>query len=308
MDGGGEINALWTGCKLRPTLIRSPIASSPYGERARLRGIGLDMVLNAMYKLSERSAMNRLADKVAVVTGANSGVGAAVSRLFAAEGAKVVMSARRAEALEEVAAQIAEFGGETLVVPTDISKPDDPESLMSAAMERYGRIDVLVNNAGVLESGLKPIDRYTDEDLDRIVETNQKGTMRCMRAATRRMTAGASIVNVASIAGERGCGGAAYVSSKAAVIGVTKHTALRFQVAGIRCNAVCPGNITTPMTAGLDPATLDQDMIGAMALHSNMRTQSCTPEDVANIVLFLASDESRAITGQIIVSDFGSML
>ena len=103
--------------------------------------------------------MNRLADKVAVVTGANSGVGAAIAKLFAAEGAKVVMSARRAAALEEVAAQIAEAGGEAYVVPTDISKPEDPENLMAAAVEKYGKIDILVNNAGVLEAGLKPIDR-----------------------------------------------------------------------------------------------------------------------------------------------------
>ena len=96
-----------------------------------------------------------------------------------------------------------------------------------------------------------------DEDLDRIVETNQKGTMRCMRAAARRMQSGASIVNVASVAGVKGCGGAAYVASKAAVIGVTKHTALRFQQTGIRCNAICPGNIITPMTTGTDPAVLD---------------------------------------------------
>ena len=155
---------------------------------------------------------------------------------------------------------------------------------------------------------MKPIDRYTDEDLDRIVETNQKGTMRCMRAATKRMQAGASIVNVASIAGAKGCGGAAYVSSKAAIIGVTKHTALRFQQTGIRCNAICPGNIITPMTTGTDPAALDPDMIGAMATHSNLKTPSCTAEDVANVILFFASDESRAITGQAIVTDFGAML
>ncbi|MBD9156291.1 MAG: SDR family oxidoreductase, partial [Lachnospiraceae bacterium] len=145
-------------------------------------------------------------------------------------------------------------------------------------------------------------------DLDRIVETNQKGTMRCMRAAARRMQSGASIVNVASVAGVKGCGGAAYVASKAAVIGVTKHTALRFQQTGIRCNAICPGNIITPMTTGTDPAALDPDMIGAMAAHSNLKTPSCTAEDVANVILFFASDESRAITGQVIVTDFGAML
>ena len=252
--------------------------------------------------------MNRLQGKVAIVTGANSGVGAAIAKLFAAEGAKVVMTARREAALEEVSEEIQAAGGETFVVPTDISKPEDPERLMAAAEEHFGQIDILVNNAGILEQGLKPIDRFTDEDLDRIVETNQKGTMRCMRAASSRMKPGASIVNIASVAGEKGCGGAVYVSSKAAIIGVTKHTALRFQATGIRCNAICPGNIITPMTMGTDPAALDPDMIGAMMAHSNMKTPSCQPEDVANIALFLASDESRAVTGQIIVSDFGSML
>ena len=252
--------------------------------------------------------MRRLEGKVAVVTGANSGVGAAISRLFAAEGASVVMAARRKEALDEVANEINQTGGRTLAVPCDISKPEDPEHLMATAVEAFGKIDILVNNAGILESGLKPVDRFTDEDLDRIIETNQKGTMRCMRAATTRMAAGASIVNIASVAGEKGCGGAVYVSTKAAVIGVTKHTALRFQATGIRCNAICPGTIVTPMVAGTTAADMDPDMMGAMAAHSNLKTQPCMPDDVANIALFLASDESRALTGQILVSDFGAML
>ena len=252
--------------------------------------------------------MRRLEGKVAVVTGANSGVGAAIARLFAAEGASVVMAARRKEALDEVANEINQAGGRTLAVPRDISKPEDPERLMAAAVEAFGKIDILVNNAGILESGLKPVDRFTDEDLDRIIETNQKGTMRCMRAATTRMAAGASIVNIASVAGEKGCGGAVYVSTKAAVIGVTKHTALRFQATGIRCNAICPGTIVTPMVAGTTAADMDPDMMGAMATHSNLKTQPCMPDDVANIALFLASDESRALTGQILVSDFGAML
>lgn len=252
--------------------------------------------------------MDRLKDKVVIVTGGNSGVGAATAKLLAAEGAKVVITARRAAALEAVAKEIEAAGGKVLAVPTDISKPGDAENLVEKTMEKFGKIDVLVNNAGILEEGLKPIDRYADEDLDRILETNTKGTMRCMRAVSQKMQPGASIVNVASVAGALGCGGAAYVASKSAVIGVTRHTALRFQAAGIRCNAICPGTIVTPMVADMKAEKLDPDMFGAMATHSNLKTQPCMPEDVANIILFFASDESRAITGQVLVTDFGSML
>lgn len=252
--------------------------------------------------------MARMENKVAIITGGNSGVGAACAKLLAAEGAKVVITARRKEALDEVAQQIKDAGGEVMAVVTDISKEGDADALVAQVLDEYGRIDVLVNNAGILEKGLKPIDRYEDADLDRILETNTKGAMRCIRAASAKMEAGASIVNIASVAGEKGCGGAAYVASKAAIIGVTKHTALRFQATGIRCNAICPGTVVTPMTMNQSQADLDPDMIGAMATHSNLKTQPCMPEDIANIVLFLASNESRPLTGQILVSDFGAMM
>lgn len=254
--------------------------------------------------------MGRLQDKVAIVTGGNSGVGAATALLFAKEGAKVVISARRQAQLEEVAAKIREAGGEVLAVVTDISKPEDADNLVAKTVETFGRVDILVNNAGILEQGLKPIDRVLDEDMDRIIDTNTKGTMYCMRAASAKMaeTGRGSIVNMASVAGVMGCGGAAYVASKAAVVGITRHTALRFAGTGIRCNAVCPGTVVTPMVADMNPANMDADMFGQMAKHGDLKVQPCTPEDVANILLFLASDESRAITGQAIVSDFGSTL
>ena len=254
--------------------------------------------------------MGRLQDKVAIITGGNSGVGAATAIRFAAEGAKVVISARRQAQLDEVAAKIKEAGGEVLPVVTDISKSEDAKNLVAKTLEAYGKVDILVNNAGVLESGLKPIDRVTDEDMDRIIDINTKGTMHCMREVTAEMAkaGGGSIVNVASVAGVMGCGGAAYVASKAAVIGVTRHTALRFAGKGIRCNAIYPGTIVTPMVADMKTQVLDADMMGAMAKHSDMAVQPCMPEDVANIILFFASDESRAITGQAIVTDFGSAL
>lgn len=254
--------------------------------------------------------MGRLDGKVAIVTGGNSGVGSATAELFAKEGAKVVISARRLPQLEDVAAKIRENGGEVLVVQADVSKPEDANNLIAKTVEAYGRVDVLVNNAGVLEAGLKPIEACTDEDLEWVLGINTKGCVYCTRAAVNEMMKNnsGSIINLDSVAGAFGTGGASYVTSKAAVIGLTKHTALRFTGTGIRCNSVNPSTIITPMTMNTDPASLDTNMMGQMKKHMNLSVTPCMPIDVANILLFLASDESRAITGQIIVSDFGATL
>ena len=249
--------------------------------------------------------MNRLQGKTAVITGGNSGVGEAAALLFAKEGANVVISARRASALDAVAEKIKAAGGSVLTVPTDISQDADCKALMKAAKDKFGAIDILVNNAGVLDTGLKAIDKYLDEDAEKVIAINEVGTMQCIRAALEYMETGASIVNVASVAGYNGGGGAVYVASKAAIIGITKHTALLLANKYIRCNAVCPGKIATPMTMGLNPAALDMGMMGAMSKHGDLSLKSCQAEDVANILLFLASDESKALTGQIMVSDFG---
>ncbi|RZS93056.1 SDR family NAD(P)-dependent oxidoreductase [Cuneatibacter caecimuris] len=255
--------------------------------------------------------MNRLAGKVAIITGGNSGIGAAAAKIFAAEGASVVISARREAQLKEVADSIEAAGGKVLAVPTDISKPEDAAHLVQAAVDAFGKVDVLVNNAGVLEEGLKAIDKFENEDLDYVFHINTAGTMNCMKEALKVMKGnGGSIVNVTSVAGVIGNGGASYVASKAAMNGVTRHTAMRFASDNIRCNAVCPGTVLTPMTAGMSAAAgnLDMELMGAMSAHADMKRPPCQPEDVANILVFLASDESRAITGQTIVCDFGATL
>ncbi len=252
--------------------------------------------------------MNRLQGKTAVITGGNSGVGAATALLFASEGANVVISARRKAALDEVADKITAAGGKVLAVPTDISKDGDCRALMKAAEEKFGSVDVLVNNAGVLDTGLKAIDKYLDEDAQKVIGINQIGTMQCIRAAIPHMKSGASIVNVASVAGVNGGGGAVYASTKAAVIGLTKHTAMLLSPKFIRCNAVCPGNIITPMTAAIDPKQLDMELMAVMNKHGDIRLKSCEAEDVAKILLFLASDDSKPLTGQVLVSDFGVFL
>ena len=252
--------------------------------------------------------MNNLKGKTAVITGGNSGVGAATALLFARSGANVVISARRQAALEEVAEKIKAEGGNVLTVPTDISKDEDCKSLMKAAVDAFGRIDILVNNAGVLDTGLAPVDKFDDVETQKVISINQIGTMQCIRAALAYMTEGASIVNVASVAGVNGGGGAAYVSTKSAIIGITKHTALLLADKYIRCNAVCPGTIVTPMTMNMKPEALDMRMMGAMSKHADLKIRPCMADDVANIIGFFASDDSKALTGQVVVSDFGASL
>lgn len=254
--------------------------------------------------------MNRLEGKVAIITGGNSGVGAATAVKFANEGAKVVITARREAQLEEVAVKIREMGGEVLPICSDISKVEDAKRVVAETLAAFGKIDILINNAGVLDNGLKAIDSFTDDDMNRVIDINTKGTMYMTREVSVEMakTGYGSIVNVASVAGVMGCGGAAYVASKAAIIGLTRHTALRFAGTNVRCNALCPGTIVTPMVAGMSPANMDMNIFGQMMKHNDLKCQPCFPEDLANMLLFFASDESRAITGQSIVTDFGSTL
>ncbi|MDY4812650.1 MAG: SDR family oxidoreductase [Ruminococcus sp.] len=252
--------------------------------------------------------MCRLKGKTAIITGGNSGVGGATALLFAREGANVIISARRQPALDEVAAKIKEEGGSVITVSADISKDEDCKNLMKTAMYEFGQIDILVNNAGVLDTGLAPVDKFDNDEIQKIISINQVGTMQCIRAALPYMTEGGSIVNVASVAGVNGGGGAAYVSTKAAIIGITKHTALLLADKYIRCNAICPGTIVTPMTMNMKPEQLDMRMMGAMSKHGDLKLKPCMAEDVANIIEFFASDSSKALTGQIVVSDFGASL
>lgn len=209
----------------------------------------------------------------------------------------VVISARRQQVLEEAAKEIEAAGGTVLCVPTDISKVGDVKNLVSKTVETFGQLDILINNAGVLDKGLNAIDQIDYDDLNRVIDINQKGTMYCMSEALKVMKSGASIVNISSVA--------VYVSTKAAIIGVTKHAAMRFAKEKIRCNVICPGSITTDMAVGLTPDTMDMKMMGAMSAHSDLTLQPCSPLDVAKVALFLASDDAAPLTGQVVVSDYG---
>lgn len=252
--------------------------------------------------------MGRLEGKVALVTGGNSGIGACTAELFAKEGAKVVISARRVEQLEAVAEKIKAAGGEALAVPCDISKKEQCTQAIQKTVEAFGTIDILVNNAGVVDSGIEAIEKVTDQTIDSLIDINTKGTLYLTREASKIMLEkkSGSIVNVASVAGYTGGGGVAYVASKAAVIGMTKNIAMRCASENVRCNALCPGSVVTPMTMNMKKEELDMNMMGAMAKHADLTLPVCKPDEIANAILFLASDESAAITGQVIVIDHGA--
>lgn len=254
--------------------------------------------------------MNRMKDKVVLITGGNSGIGACTAELMAAEGAKVVIAARRAEALEAVKAKITAQGGVCEAICGDVSMPEKCEELVAQAVSLFGGLDVLVNNAGVLDNGLAPIEKVDDAVLDKLLSINTKGPVYMARAAMKQMLPKKSgaIVNVASVAGYNGGGGAAYVTSKAAVIGLTKHIAMRAASDGVRCNAICPGSVVTPMVTGMKPGELDPNMMGAMSRHSDLQLPVSMPLEIANVILFLASEEASAVTGQILVIDHGANL
>lgn len=254
--------------------------------------------------------MDRLKDKVAIVTGGNSGIGESICEMFAKEGAKVVVASLGASQKDKIAKTLKSLGADYMMVPTDISKEEDVKNCFKKVLDKYKRVDIMVNNAGVLEKGLLPIDKFKTEDWEWVTRINTLGTMLCMQYATNAMKqqGSGSIINISSIAGSKGFGGSVYVSTKAAMLGLTRNTAMRFAGTGIRCNAICPGSVLTAMTTQEKPEDLDPDMFKAMNNYANLKVGISMPEDIANAVVFFASDESSAITGQELIIDKGYSL
>ena len=244
--------------------------------------------------------MGRLDGKVAVITGGNSGIGACAAELFAKEGAKVVISARRVEQLEAVADKIKAAGGEALAVPCDISDKAQCSAVIAKTLETFGTVDILVNNAGITRDGLMM--RMSEQQWDMVINVNLKSAFNFVHACTpimMRQKAG-SIINMASVVGVHGNAGQAnYSASKAGMIGLAKSIAQELGSRGIRANAIAPGFIITDMTAGLS-----EEVKTEWAKKIPLR-RGGTPEDVANIATFLASDMSSYVSGQVIQVDGG---
>ena len=244
----------------------------------------------------------RLEGKVALISGGARGQGAVEARMFASEGAKVVIGDILDDLGRQVEAEIAEAGGDITYVHLDVTSESDWEDAVRMAVDSYGKLDILVNNAGILiRAG---VEDTTVEDWDRIMDINAKGVFLGTRAVipAMREAGGGSIINISSVAGLQGSTqSAAYSSTKGAVRILTKSTAIQYAKENIRCNSVHPGIIYTDMTSdSLDTEEGQRNWMNRVPLRRLGQS-----EDVANGVLFLASDESSYMTGSELVIDGG---
>lgn len=245
-----------------------------------------------------------LAGKVALVTGGSRGIGRAVALKLAENGADVAINyAGNTAAAEEVKAAIEKLGRRAMLVQGSVADTDGVQALVNQVVKELGRLDILINNAGITRDGL--LMRMKEADWDAVLETNLKGVFNCSKAVMRTMMKQKSgrIVNMASVVGEMGNAGQAnYAAAKAGVIGFTKSLAKEVASRGITVNAVAPGFIATDMTKVL---TDDQKAEMAKSIPLGRAGQ---PEDVANAVLFLVSDEAAYITGQVLNVDGGMVM
>jgi NAD(P)-dependent dehydrogenase (short-subunit alcohol dehydrogenase family) len=249
----------------------------------------------------------RLSNKVALVTGAASGQGRVVAQIFAYEQARVVVVDIDHEGGERTAELIRDAGGEGIFVPANVARAEDLERAVQTVLRQWGRLDILYNNAGM--ALLRTVTETTEEDWDTVLDVNLKGVYHGCKAALPAMIAsggGGSIINVASTAGLAGTRGhAAYAAAKAAVINLTKSIAIDYGQYKIRCNAICPGPIDTPMFRQATRESEDPEARVRRAIGDRPLARLGTTQDVAYAALFLASDESSWISGVALAVDGG---
>ena len=242
-----------------------------------------------------------LEGQIAVVTGASRGIGKAIAKELAAQGATVVINYNGSEAkADEVKHEIVEKGGCAQCMQCNVADYEGCEAFIKAVIEQFGRIDILVNNAGITKDGL--LMRMSEEDFSDVIDVNLKGTFHCIRFASRQMMKQRSgkIINISSVSGILGnVGQANYAASKAGVIGLTKTMARELGSRGITVNAIAPGFVDTEMTEVLS------EEIRENACKQIILGRFGKPEDIANAAVFLASDKADYITGQVISVDGG---
>lgn len=247
--------------------------------------------------------MSPLKDKIAVVTGASRGIGKAIALRLVHDGANVVVTATSLKNIQEVANEIEKLERKTLPLAVNVSEYNEVENLIKTTLENFGKIDILVNNAGITRDNL--LVRMKQEEWDKTITVNLKGTFNCIRAATKTFMKQrqGKIINITSVVGIIGNAGQVnYCASKAGIIGLTRSVAKELAPRNIQINAVAPGFIDTDMTHNLDEE-VRKKMIDAIPLG-----RAGKPEDVAAVVSFLASENADYITGQVINVDGGMVM
>lgn len=244
----------------------------------------------------------RFTDRVAFVTGAGGGIGAATAKRFAGEGAKVVLNDVALENAVTILKEIEAVGGRGLLVEGSVTSRSEVQAMVDKIISTYGQIDILINNAGITRDALAK--KMTEEQWDQVIDVNLKGTFLCAQAVFGPMSEKkyGKIVSTASIGALGNPGQANYAASKAGVMGLTYTLALEYSRYNINVNAVAPGATKTPMTANMTPEALEK-IISTIPLKRMAR-----PEDIANMHAFLASEEASYITGQVIFVDGGISL
>jgi NAD(P)-dependent dehydrogenase (short-subunit alcohol dehydrogenase family) len=254
--------------------------------------------------------MSDMTGKVALITGASSGIGRATSKAFAARGAKVVLAARREVELATLASEIEAQGEKASFIVTDVSIAKDVERMVAHAIETFGRLDYAVNNAGI-EGKIAGITDLSEQDWDRILATNLTGTFLCLQHEARVMLAGGhggAIVNVGSVNSFLGFpGGSAYAASKHGQIGLTTSVSAELAPLGIRVNLVCPGFVDTPMHQRLR-GLLGDEIVDKILLESVHTRRAGRPDEIAQAIVFLCSDEASYISGTTLTPDGGFTL
>ena len=254
--------------------------------------------------------MSDMDGRVALITGASSGIGRATAKAFAAKGARVVLAARRRDELASLASEIEAQGGKASPIETDVSAAEDVERMVAHTIETFGRLDCAVNNAGI-EGTFAAITDLAEDEWDRVLDINLKGTFLCLKyeaAAMLDCGNGGAIVNVGSVNSFLGFPtGSAYVASKHGLIGLTSSVSAELAPRGIRVNLVCPGIIDTPMhhrARGLLGDELYDSVVGS-SVHLRRVGR---PEEIAQSVVFLCSDEASYVTGTTLTPDGGFAL
>ena len=244
----------------------------------------------------------RLENKVVIITGAGSGIGRETALLFAKEGAKVVVADVNENGGEETVAQIKK-NGEGFFVKLDVTNREQSVQMAKTTLEKYGRIDVLINNAGIVQDAF--VSKMTEQQWDKVIDINLKGVFNCIQSVVETMMKQGSgvIINTSSIVGLNGnVGQVNYSATKAGLIGMTKTLAKELGKKGIRVNAVAPGFIATPMTAGVP------DKILEMMKEKTPLKRLGEPKDIANAYLYLASDEANFVNGAVLSVDGGLVI